>query len=116
MTSGAQNNGRFSGATRGRPFPKGVSGNPGGKPKVAGEVRALLEGNTLKAAEKLIAMLNDSDTKIALAAANGILDRVLGKPRQAVEVESRPSVNAVLAAFLTRRDAESEPGDEEERS
>lgn len=87
---------------RGRILP-GRSLNPGGQPRAAVEVRALLEQNTVKAAQRVIEMMDDADPKIALAAANSILDRVLGRAKQAVEVQG-PGVNAVLAALITKKE------------
>jgi hypothetical protein len=40
-------------AMRGRPFPKGRSGNPGGRPRVAGELRALARRHAPEAIEEL---------------------------------------------------------------
>lgn len=65
-------------------FRKGQSGNPGGRPKVPPEVKALLQERTLTAMQKLCGLLESKDEKIVLAAATAILDRALGKPSQSV--------------------------------
>ena len=75
-----------TGRQRGRPFQRGRSGNPGGRPKVAGDVRELLKQNSRAAASCVIALLKSSDERIALAAAREVLDRVLGRPSQTTEI------------------------------
>jgi len=60
---------------------KGQSGNPGG---VGGEIRAaqkLAKLATPQAMATLIELLGDSDPRVRLIAANSILDRGLGKPK-----------------------------------
>ena len=66
---------------RGKPFPKGQSGNPGGRPKTDPEVKALLKGATPAAAQLLIQLMEDPDNRPELrkACAESILDRVYGK-------------------------------------
>lgn len=61
----------------GRPFPKGVSGNPGGRPKgIAAKAREHAD----KAVEVLVAGMADNDARVRIAAAKEILDRGYGKP------------------------------------
>lgn len=67
------------------PFQPGQSGNPGGRPKEAAEVKALARSHSKAAVEKLVAlMLSSADEKTVIAACNSILDRGLGKPAQAI--------------------------------
>ena len=76
---------------RGRPFPPGVSGNPGGRPagvsNAANEaLKALAEASTPDAqreiAEKIVARARAGDIDFI----NLYFDRLCGKPRQAVEL------------------------------
>jgi hypothetical protein len=66
---------------RGRPFAKGESGNPGGRPKVVSEIRELAQQHTLAALRTLIEIAENGENESArVAAANSILDRGWDKP------------------------------------
>ena len=71
---------------RGRPFAKGESGNPGGKPKELKEIQ--LEARRLSSIAlgtlRRVCESGKSDAA-CVAAANAILDRAFGKPSQALE-------------------------------
>lgn len=86
MASVAEN----SGKQRGRPFAPGQSGNPGGRPAVLAEVRALAAEHAPKAISTLAAIANnkDEDARARVAAASAILDRAVGKPVQATELSA----------------------------
>ena len=73
-------------AVRGR-FQKGVSGNPGGRPAMAPEVREALEGASERAAQRLVELVDSVDPRVALMASNAILDRLYGKPAQTVDAK-----------------------------
>lgn len=75
-------------AVRGRPFQKGQSGNPGGRPKDSFELiemRALAKDLSKRAVERLGQMLDHDDGRVVVAAAKEILDRAYGKPTQVIE-------------------------------
>jgi hypothetical protein len=63
-----------------RPFPKGKSGNPGGKPKEQVSFEARARKLAAKALDKLEAALDSSDPDLAARAAQQILDRAFGRP------------------------------------
>lgn len=65
-------------------FVKGQSGNPGGRPKEAAEVKALAIGYSVEAIHKLHSLMGSPDEKIQLAASIAMMDRGLGKPTQAI--------------------------------
>jgi hypothetical protein len=97
-------NSDIGGKPPGRPFEKGQSGNPGGRPRVPEEVKDMLRAATPKAAKVLVDALDategdviDTDTgerhagppdwKLRLQAANAILDRTAGKATQPIRGE-----------------------------
>jgi hypothetical protein len=105
----------------GRPWPKGVSGNPGGRPKSVGHVQELARELTATAIETLTEiMTNPKCTDAArVSAANALLDRGHGKPLQQSEITNiepgsrRPEdlTDAELVAFIDRysREEKHEP-------
>jgi HEAT repeat protein len=60
-----------------KPWTKGQSGNPGGRPK---GIAALARQHTDKAIEVLAAALDDDDARVRVTAAEKLLDRGYGKP------------------------------------
>ena len=80
-------------------YPPGVSGNPGGRPIHTEEVRQALElakQATGKAIQKLIELIDNSDPRVAVVAVNSLLDRALGKPQQAIQLDGK------VAHFVAR--------------
>lgn len=68
------------------PWKPGQSGNPGGMPKGALDVKQLARNHAATAIETLAAIMRDSLQPPAarVAAANSLLDRGFGKPVQEV--------------------------------
>src|SRR5262245_24457824 len=60
-------------------FQKGVSGNPGGRPKLPADIREAFKAKAPEALEVLIRCLQSDDERIAMMAAQAILDRGNGK-------------------------------------
>jgi hypothetical protein len=88
----------------GRPFPKGKSPNPGGRPKVAAELRELAREHTERALQVIVAALDDDDARVRIAAAKELLDRGYGKPSQEVVATG----GSVVLGFANLSDEELE--------
>ena len=87
----------------GRPFPKGVSGCPGGRPRQ--DVTALARAHTVDAIEALVAALKRP--KEAVPAAVALLDRGWGRPVQAISADpEHPPLQQLhlLAAHVVSRE------------
>ena len=73
---------------RGKPFKKGQSGNPNGRPKKTPElieVENLCRDLSPSAVERLADWMKSDNARASVAAATGIIERAFGKPRQPVE-------------------------------
>ena len=83
----AESSGNTERKVIGRPFKKGQSGNPNGRPKIDPEVKEALRAATPKAVQKLIQLIDSNMDKIALKACCEVLDRVIGKPEVVSKLE-----------------------------
>jgi Family of unknown function (DUF5681) len=75
-----------------RPFKKGQSGNPGGRPKQAHELMAIARGLSEEGLLKLAELMRSKDAapSIVIAAIDRLLDRGMGKPVQPTAAELAP--------------------------
>lgn len=71
-----------------KPWPKGVSGNPNGRPKKAQQIVKTAEELSDEALKVVAALMFSKDPAVALRAAQTILDRAVGKPKQAVDINT----------------------------
>lgn len=71
-----------------KPFAKGKSGNPGGRPKLDVHVRELARSHTQEALETLVSVMRDSKSppSARVAASSTIIDRGWGRAPQTVDV------------------------------
>ena len=85
--------------TIGKPFKKGQSGNPGGRPNVIAEVKELAREYTGEAIETLVAIMTNPKAAPAarVSAANSLLDRGYGKPPQHITGDVATSYVATTA-------------------
>ena len=87
----------------GRPFEKGKSGNPGGRPRVITELRDLARRQAPDAIKELgrLALKARSETA-RIAAIRELLDRGYGKPTQilAGEDEADPELTKIEVSFI----------------
>ena len=99
MTKRSDQRRNSTGRTVGRPFAKGQSGNPGGRPKLPAELRERAQAVTADMLDTLIALAKDTGQPghVRVSAANSVLDRGHGKPTVSVDVRPRHS----LADFTT---------------
>jgi hypothetical protein len=86
MTSG--NKGSNKGWENLKPYAKGQSGNPSGRPKTPQEVKDAFRKHTMEAKDVLVSIMNDAENKAGdrVRAAVTILNRAWGTPEQAVTV------------------------------
>jgi hypothetical protein len=76
-------------------FRKGQSGNPGGRPRVIGDLRDLARKHTAEAVEELARLALKAKSETArVAAIRELLDRGYGRPESKVDatVRERPTV------------------------
>lgn len=94
----------------GRPWPKGVSGNPDGLPPLVVKARALALAHAPRAVEKLAELLENADPRVALAAAEGLLDRAGVRP-VALDAEQRgaAATGAQVVVMLAMPQRETPP-------
>lgn len=109
-------------AVRGRPFPKGKSGNPSGRPKRTAEQQDAMEalrGLSGRAVAVVEGLLTDktASPSLRLKAAEIVFERCYGKPPVAVEVGTRPPVEIAweIREALAARERE-RLGEEDENS
>src|SRR5262249_24705472 len=81
---------------RGKSFPKGVSGNPGGRPKRVRELMEIARAFSAEGIEELAAIMRDKELPPAMrmAAIDRILDRGMGKPVQPTAADLTPVLEA----------------------
>jgi hypothetical protein len=80
-------------------FRPGTTGNAGGRPSLPQDVREALEAGSLRAAQRLVQLLDSEDERVAAMAANSLFDRLYGRPTQSLDASVKQE--SVGAAHLT---------------
>ena len=89
---------------------KGMSGNPGGRPKLEVSIRDLAQQNSMEALETLVQVMRTGKPGERLIAANAILDRAYGKPSQSIEMSSdRTTLVDLLVSMNKSHPVDGEP-------
>ena len=83
-------------------FPKGFSGNPGGRPRDEQKVAELARSYTREAIDTLVdIMRNGKDERVRGTAATALLDRGWGKPKVEFVAEGNGYVEALRRVALS---------------
>jgi HEAT repeat protein len=86
-------------------FKRGQSGNPGGRPRMAVDVRELARAHTKAALATLVDCMKNEDGAVRVAAARVILDRGWGRPIQSIEADVKMSAQPnAIASTLTKQE------------
>ena len=86
---------------RGRPFKKGESGNPGGRPKVIAELRELARAYAPDVINELARLAVKAKSETArVSAIRELLDRGYGKATQVLEAENEVALDDINAEEL----------------
>jgi hypothetical protein len=75
------------------PWQKGESGNPAGYPKKYAQVVKLARAHSPRAIQRLAELIESDDERVALVAAQAVLERGWGKPREFAD-ECEPTYTA----------------------
>lgn len=104
-----ENKGKNKGVENLRPFKKGQSGNPSGRPKIPDDIKAMLKGATPDACRLLCETINNPNekTELRVKCAEIVLDRVYGKPQQSVDlqadIDATANVSMIEGMSLAKR-------------
>jgi hypothetical protein len=93
------------------PFKPGQSGNPGGRPKENEEIKRLALKHCPKAIKRLAELMDDPNSRTAVAACDAILDRGIGRPAQSISHSGM--IAATHEELLKQLDSQSDDADGE---
>src|ERR1700733_10200327 len=79
----------------------GYSANPNGRPRIVGEIQKIAREAAPAAFARVVALVENTDPRVALAASQEVLNRAWGKPVQAVQSEVKKyDMSALYLAAL----------------
>jgi hypothetical protein len=81
-----------------KPFGKGKSGNPGGRPAIPQEVKDMARAASLEAIERAVYWMRSDDSAASLKAAQLLLERAYGKPTQPIDGDGQGG--AIVISWL----------------
>ena len=84
-------------------FKPGQSGNPNGRPRKIEKATDQAVDALEKAMGAAVELIDNEDPRIALAAAQLVIDRAMGKPKQSVDVTSGTKVSEMTAEQIHAR-------------
>ena len=95
-------------------FEKGKSGNPSGRPKQTTDELDLIyacKQKSIKALDKLEALMDSENEGIALKASLAIIERAYGKPRQEIDTTTNqpPEPPKIVISFFDPKDDKEPP-------
>ena len=79
----------------GRPFQKGESGNPKGRPPAEYDLAGICREHAPEAVKRLLAIIRDPDPKVALPATIYLLNRGFGMPPAKIEGIAPQSISVL---------------------
>jgi hypothetical protein len=98
------------------PFQPGQSGNPSGKGGLYHEAQRICREASPRAARRMVELMDSDDERVALLAADKVLERAWGKPKEVAEEATLDPAAAEQAAqqraeviALLQRMARAEP-------
>ena len=82
-------------------FPKGTSGNPGGRPSIPDELKAKLRDGYAEAVDFWISTLKDDSVNwdYRNKAATNIAAYAYGKPKEIIDMDISGSINKIEVVF-----------------
>jgi hypothetical protein len=88
-----------------KPFQPGQTGNPSGRSKRFYEVQVAAREASPQALQKLVELMASDDERVAIIAANSVLDRAFGKPKEQKTDDNqqvRPNLSALAPDMLAQ--------------
>lgn len=107
-----QNSGRSEKKYRGRPFPPGTSGNPGGRPKGIMQLVRELTGDGSELVEFMLRLfrgqIKSSHLSDRIDACKWLADRGFGKSLPTIMEPEKPNIHMAIVEMIQELNAEKE--------